>query len=58
MNISARIYLIFLFCSSESSLTESLEHCENDLKSLHSSDDFDFQIVDMNDSDFKTTKIR
>ena len=40
-----------LFCSSNSSLTECLEHCkkndfgndfENDLKSLHSSDDFDF----------------
>ena len=50
--------IFFFFCSSESFLTESLEHCkngfgnnfENYLKTLHCSDDFDFQIIDMNDS--------
>ena len=54
----------FLFCSSDSSLTKSLEHCENDfgkdfenyLKLFHCSDDFDFQIIVMIDFDFKITK--
>ena len=53
------------FVSSDSSLTESDVHCKNDfendfengLKSLHWSDDFDFQIIDMNDFDFKITQI-
>ena len=50
------------FCSSvsDSSLTESIEHCksvfendfEYDLKLLHCSDELDFQIIDMNDFDF------
>ena len=55
-----------LFCSSNISLTECLEYCkkndfgndfENDLKSLHSSDDFDFKIIDMNDLDFQIIQI-
>ena len=44
-----------------SSLTESIKHCknyfenylENYLKLLHCSDDFDFQIIEVNDFDFK-----
>ena len=60
---------IFEFFPSYSSLTGSLEHCkndsENDLKSLHCSDDFeiidmnDFKIIDMNGFDFcfKITQI-
>ena len=64
---------IFEFFPSYSSLTGSLEHCkndfrndsENDLKSLHCSDDFeiidmnDFEIIDMNGFDFcfKITQI-
>ena len=46
--------------SSDSSLTESIEHCKNDfgnnlkndLKSIHCSDDFDIKIIDKNDFDF------
>ena len=38
---------MFSFCSSDSSFAESLEHCkkdfENDLKSLHCSDDLIFK---------------
>ena len=44
------------FCSSDSSLTECLEHCKNDfekdLKLLHCLDDLDFQIIGINDLDF------
>ena len=52
--------ILEFFSSSDSSLIESPEHCknnfENDLKSLHCSDYFDFQIIDMNDFDFKSPK--
>ena len=59
------------FCSSDSSLTESLDHCkidfENDLKSLHCSDYFNFKSSSWiililkspkyGDFEFKITKI-
>ena len=41
-----------IYCSSDSCLIENLEHCrndfENDLKSLHCPDDFNFKIIEMN----------
>ena len=56
IKIIAIYIILYIYCSSNSSLTENLEHCKIDfgidfesyIKSLYCSDDFDFQFIDLN----------